>query len=195
MSGGLVSSSGPAWIDIEALEACRSRLARDGRKVLVVAGEIGEEAALETPGSFDAAWIAPGSTRGLDVAALGRRVAAALRPASPVACAIPGCWPLPAVLEKALRGTGEWAGPRRARAEGREAPCLSASSWRRAFGPGFSWHHVRAVGVLLPLRPKAEWAERHALSLGVLAAAEHVIASWPLLRALGDRLLLEGIRR
>ena len=194
MSAMDLSSSEPAWIDIEALEACRARLATDGRNVLVVAGEI-DVAALETPGSFDAAWIAPGGTRGLDVAALGRRVTAALRPASPVACAIPGCWPLPAVLEKALRGTGEWPEPRRARAEGREGPCLSASSWRKAFGPGFSWHHVRAVGVLLPLRPKAEWAERHALSLGLLAAAEHVVASWPLLRTLGDRLLLEGVRR
>ena len=189
----ITSSSGPTLSD--TLDACRRRLGEDGRNVLVVAGAIEEETPLETPGSFDAAWIAPGSTRGLDVAALGRRVGAALRPAAPVACSVPGCWPLPAVLAKALRGTGGWPEPRRARVEGRGAPCLSASSWREAFGPDFAWHRVRAVGVLLPLRPEAEWAERHALSLGVLAAAEHVIASWPLLRTLGARLLLEGIRR
>lgn len=184
---------GPTLSD--ALEACRRRLATNGRKVLVVTGAVDDASALGAPGSFDAAWIAPGSTRGLDVAALSRRVALSLRPSAPVACSIPGCWPLPALMEKALRGTGEWTSPRRARSEGREASCLSAPSWCEAFGPEFSWHRVRAVGVLLPSRPDTAWAERHALSLGLLAAAEHVCASWPVLRRLGGRLLLEGVRR
>lgn len=189
----LVSPSGPALSDV--LDACRRSLAKGGRKVLVVAGERDEAAVLEAPGSFDAAWVAPHSTEGLDVAALGRRVAAALRPDAPVACSIPGCWPLPAVVEKALRGTGECPEPRRARVEGTRTPCFSASSWRAAFGPDFSWHHVRAVDVFLPSRPDGSWAERHALALGFLAAVEHVSASWPIVRGLGDRLLLEGIRR
>ena len=188
-----VSSIEPALT--HALDACRRRLARDGRKVFVVSDDVDGRAELEQPRSFDAAWIAPHTVDGLDVAALGRRVATALQPGAPVACSIPGCWPLPAVLERALRGTGELPRPRRARVEGRGAPCISASSWREAFGADFSWHHVRGVGVLLPLRPDAAWAERNALFLGVLAAAEHVSGSWPLLRALGERVLLEGVRR
>ncbi len=194
MSEGLapVSSIEPALT--YALDACRRRLARGGKRVFVVSDDVYGLAALEER-SFDAAWIAPSTVDGLDVAALGRRVAAALRSGAPVACSIPGCWPLPAVLERALRGTGELPRPRRARVEGRGAPCISVSSWREAFGADFSWHHVRGVGVLLPLRPDAAWAERHALFLGVLAAAEHVGGSWPLLRALGERVLLEGVRR
>ena len=191
MSEGRPSSPGPVLTD--ALEECRRRLSANGRKVLVVTGGTDIGTALEAPGSFDAAWIAPSGNGALDVVALGRRVALALRPGAPVACSIPGCWPLPAVLERVLRGTGEWTEPR-AR-EGSQAPCLSVRSWQAAFGPDFSWHHVRAVGMLLPTRPETGWAERHALSLGLLAAVEHVCASWPFLRALGDRLLLEGARR
>jgi hypothetical protein len=163
--------------------------------VLVVArgGEApspGDEFAL-----FDAAWIAPVQLDEIDVAELGRWVASVLRPGAPVVCSIPGCWPLPALLERALRGTGELPRPDRARIEGRRASCISVASWRKDFGPDFTWHRVRAVGALLPVRPARSWAEKHALLMYGLGAMEHMVGSWPIVRRLGDRALLDGVRR
>jgi hypothetical protein len=49
--------------------------------------------------------------------------------------------------------------------------------------------------VLLPSPPALSSAEERALLLGWLAAVEHVVGSWPILRGLGERTLLEGVRR
>jgi hypothetical protein len=165
-----------------------------GKRVLVVGGAKAPSPDDE-PGPFDAAWIAPANVDQIDVAELGRWVASVLRPEAPVVCSIPGCWPLPALLERALRGTGDMPRPDRARVNGGRAPCAPLASWREAFGPEFSWHLVRAVGVLLPSRPALSSAEEKALLLGWLAAVEHVVGSWPILRGLGERTLLEGVRR
>jgi hypothetical protein len=72
---------------------------------------------------------------------------------------------------------------------------MSVADWRKAFGPEFSWHRVRAVGVLLPARPERSWAEDNALLLYGLGVMEHLFGSWPILRGLGDRAVLEGVRR
>ncbi len=191
--GAVVSSVRPA-LDF-SLEEVRRRLDVPGKRILVVTAGGKVDGAGEASGPFDAAWIAPARLEGLDVGGLGRRVAAALRPRAPLACVIPGCWPLPAVLERALLGVGDLPWPRRARVEGRPERCISAAAWRKAFGPDFSWHRARGVGVLVPAWSSGASVERRALVLGVLAAAEHVIGSWPVLRALGDRILLEGVRR
>ena len=119
-------------------------------------------------------------------------MASVLRPGAEVVCSIPGCRPLPALLERALRGTGEVPWPRRERFLGGPAPCSTAAAWREAFGPSFAWRRTRAVGVLVPVAPG--WREEAALRLGWLAAAEHVVGSWPILRNLGARLLLEGVK-
>lgn len=172
----------------EVLEASRRRLAEGGRPVLSVSSVDEAVAPLGEPGSYDAAWLSLPSTRELDVPDLGRRLAVVLRPGAPLVCSFPTGWPLPAVLTRVLRGTGDWTGPR-------DGDRLSSGGWRRAFGPEFSWHRTRALGLLIPSRPEGAWAERHALLLGALAAAEHVCGSWPVLRGLGERVLLEGVRR
>jgi hypothetical protein len=178
------------WFD-ETLRRWREA----GKRVLVVAR--GGEA--PSPGDdlahFDAAWIAPATLEDVDVSELGQWVASVLRPGAPVVCSIPGCWPLPALLERALRGTGELPRPDRARVEGNRAPCISASSWREAFGPEFTWHRARAVGALLPVRPPRSWADEHARMMYGLGAMEQLLGSWPIVRGLGDRALLEGVRR
>ncbi len=166
-----------------------------GKRVLVVAREARAPSPDAEEGPFDAAWIAPFNVDQIDVAELGRWVASVLRPGAPIVCSIPGCWPLPALLERALRGAGSLPRPDRARMRGGRAPCASVASWREAFGPEFSWRGVRAVGVLLPSRAAPSWAEERALLLGWLAAMEHVVGSWPILRGLGYRALLEGVRR
>jgi hypothetical protein len=188
-----VSSVRPAMDFV--LEQARRRLELPGRRTLVLVDGAAETAPGEEAGPYDAAWIAPVRLEGLDVGRLGRVVAALLRPGAPLACVVPGCWPLVAVLERALLGVGDLPVPRRARLEGRSPGCLSAAAWKRAFGPGFRWHRLRGVGVLVPARSSGVEVERRALVLGLLAAAEHVIGGWPVVRALGDRLLLEGVRR
>jgi hypothetical protein len=189
----VVSSVKPA-LDFR-LEEIRRRLEAPGRRILVLTDGVEGVDASEVSGPFDGAWIAPARLEGFDVKGVGRRVAAALRAGSPLVCVIPGCWPLPEVLSRALLGVGDLPGPRRARLEGRPAPCLSAAAWREAFGPDFSWHRARGVGVLVPARSSGIEVERRALVLGLLAAAEHVVGGWPVLRGLGDRILLEGVRR
>jgi hypothetical protein len=188
-----VSSVRPAMDYV--LERARRRLELPGRRTLVLADDGAETAAGGGAGPFDAAWIAPVRLEGLDVARLGRVVSALLRPGAPLACVIPGCWPLCAILERALLGLGDLPSPRRARIEGRPPGCLSVAEWKAAFGPGFRWHRLRAVGVLAPARSSGIEVERHAFALGLLAAVEHVVGGWPIVRALGDRLLLEGVRR
>jgi hypothetical protein len=188
-----VSSVQPA-LDFR-LEEARRRLGPPGARVLVLTGSREVDAADDVSGPFDAAWIAPAPLEGFDARGAGRRVAAALPSGAPVACVIPGCWPLPAVLERALLGEGDLPWPRRARLEDRPVPCLSAAAWREAFGAEFSWHRTHGVGVLVPARSSGTHVERHALSMGLLAAVEHVVGGWPVFRDLGDRILLEGVRR
>jgi hypothetical protein len=172
------------------LEQARRRLESAGGRVL----EMTEGTDLETagPGPFDAAWIAPVRLDGLDVRTLGRRVASVLRERAPVACVVPGCWPLRQLLERALLGVGDLPLPRRARLEGRPVNCMSAASWREALGSDFSWRRVRGVGIFVAANPTQ--AERHALALGALAAADYVTGGWPVFRGLGGRILLEGER-
>lgn len=192
-------SPGPSVSFLPALdfsfEETLRRWREAGKRVLVVArgGEPPSPGEDVTP--FDAAWIAPVRLDEVDVAELGRWVASVLRPGAPVACSIPGCWPLPALVERALLGTGELPRPDRARIEGRRAPCLSAASWRRAFGPEFSWHRVRAMGALLPSQAGRSWGERHDLLLYGVGTMEHLLGGWPIVRGLGERTLLEGVRR
>jgi hypothetical protein len=192
-AGAPVGSVRPA-LDF-CLDEARRRLSAPGRRILVLTDGVEGSDAGEVSGAFDAAWIAPTRLEGLDVHELGRVVAAVLRPGAPLACVVPGCRPLSTVLERALLGQGDLPSARRARLEGGSVPCLSAAAWRKAFGPEFSWHRLRGVGILVPARSAGIQVERRALVLGLLAAAEHVVGGWPILRGLGDRLLLEGVRR
>ncbi len=67
------------------------------------------------------------------------------------------------------------------------------TSFRRAFEPAVAWQRSSAFGVLVP--SAAGWPGSHPLRLALLAAAEHVIRRWPLVRTRGDWILHEGVRR
>jgi hypothetical protein len=176
-----------------ALAERRRALAPPGTRLLSVTAAAEATALPDGEGVFDAAWLAPESLAGIDLPALGSRVARGLRSGARLLCVIPGAWPLPAVVERGLLGLGGRGGQRRRRVEGCPSVRTSVSEWRQAFGREFAWRAPRAMGVLLPA--SAGWAPRHPLAFGLLAAAEQVVAGWPVLRALGDQIVLEGVRR
>jgi hypothetical protein len=173
----------------------RRRLRSSAARLLVVSS--GDEAAAVAgaDASFDAAWVALATVEGVDVSALGRALARVLRPGSRVECVLPGAWALPAVLERALRGTGESPREWRARFDEGAARPVTPSEWRRAFGPAFCWARGRALGVVLPGPWSGAWAAHRPALFGLLAAADDVVGTWPMLRTLGDQILLQGARR
>jgi hypothetical protein len=146
------------------LEARARKLFPPGCRVLDVGREAAEPGAL-----FDGAYAAPGALDDVDLQALGRALAAALRRGAPVLLCLRRRPP------RARR-----PGPREARAR---------------LGPDFVWRGVFALGVLVPGEQRQEWVRRHPQAFGVLAALESIVRSWPLLHALGDYAVLEGARR
>jgi hypothetical protein len=133
-------------------------------RVLDIPREAAEPGAL-----FDGAYAAPGALDGVDLQALGRALAAALRPGAPV------------LLCLRLRPPGAQSpGPRESQDH---------------LGPAFVWHRVFGLGILVPGEARQEWVRRHPQAFGVLAALEGVVRRWPLLRGAGDYAVLEGARR
>ncbi len=153
------------------LEPLRRELCPAGGRALVVSGGMGAQPSAAA-GSCDAAWIELESLEGIDPAALASGVARALRPGGRLVCVVPG----------ALR-VRQGGGARR----------VGFADWRRAFEPSIEWRRSRAFGLLVP--PGAAWPQLHPLTLGLLALGEHVIRRWPMLRALGDWVVHEGVRR
>jgi hypothetical protein len=137
------------------------RLFPPGGRILILPSASSEAAA-----PFDAAYAAPGALDGADLEALGRSLAAALRPGAPVLLCV----------KRRRSGAGR-AGLREARVR---------------LGPGFAWSASFGLGVLLP---GPEWARRHPQAFGILAALESVVRRRPVFRALGDYAALEGSRR
>lgn len=68
-----------------------------------------------------------------------------------------------------------------------------AASWRRALAPLVDWRRERGLAILWPSAPG--WPGRHPLGFALLAAAEHVVSGWPLLRSRGRWAVHEGVRR
>jgi SAM-dependent methyltransferase len=62
---------------------------------------------------------------------------------------------------------------------------------REAFSPWFRLHSVRAVGLFVPPSYVERWAKGHRFILSALESMDRVCATWPLLRAVGDHVLLE----
>lgn len=145
------------------LEERARRLFTRGGRVLVLP-RVSDE-----PGPFDGAYAGPGALDGADLEAVGRALAAALRPGAPVLICVRRLRP----------GTG--------RRTLRDA--------RARLGPGFSWSASFGLGVLLPGEARDEWARRHPQTFGILAALESVVRRWPVVRALGEYVALEGSRR
>jgi hypothetical protein len=144
--------------------------------------DLGED---EPVGSFGGGYAGPEVAGRLGPAEVGRRVRKALAPGAPVLLAFPGARPLPALLERLLRGGDPPAGP--------GGPGLRGL--RQALGPGLEWRRTFAVGVLLPGVRGAAWAADHPEGFGLLAVAEEIVRTWPPLRAWGALTVLEGVRR
>ena len=100
--------------------------------------------------------------------AVGGAVAAALRPGAPVLICIPRGRP----------------GTRR----------LGLREARARLGPGFAWRASFGLGVLFPGEAREEWARGHPQVFGMLAALERVVRRWPMVRARGEYVALEGSR-
>jgi 2-polyprenyl-3-methyl-5-hydroxy-6-metoxy-1,4-benzoquinol methylase len=62
---------------------------------------------------------------------------------------------------------------------------------RRAFWPWFRLRSVRAVGLFVPPSYVEGWARSHKRVLKALEAMDRVCGAWPLLRGIGDHVLLE----
>lgn len=146
--------------------------------------------------AFDGAYSAFGALNCADLAAVARGLRAALRPGAPLLVSLMGRRPLPALIERALTGRGE--APR-----GRSAPSVGGNPLpvsyptlgeaKQAFGDDFGWRAVSALGVLVPGPGHAPWVRDHPQAFGLLAALEGLVRGWPLLRSLGDHLVLEGV--
>lgn len=148
-------------------------------------------------GGFDGAYSDFGALNCADLVAVGAGLARALRPGAPVLLSLMGPWPLPALLERALTGRGEARGRRDPVVAGVPVPAEypPPGEVRRLLGPAFAWRGGFALGVLLPGPEHAAWAWRNPQAFGVLAILEGFVRRWPILRALGDHVVLEGLRR
>ncbi|HEX6738853.1 MAG TPA: class I SAM-dependent methyltransferase [Vicinamibacteria bacterium] len=186
-------------IDVSAAmaERARAKAEAQGLEARVHVERRGLEDLASLAGPFDGAYSNFGALNCVDLEALGGRLAGLLRPGAPVVLSFMGRWPLPAVLERALTARGEARGRTPAHVGGVALavrhPGLAEA--RRQLGPAFEWSGAFALGVLVPGPEHGPWATRHPLAFGVLAAGERLVRGWPLLRGLGDHLVLEGARR
>jgi SAM-dependent methyltransferase len=62
---------------------------------------------------------------------------------------------------------------------------------RRSFSPCFRLRSIRAVGLFVPPSYLESWIRRHKSVLTRLEAMDAVFATWPLIRGMGDHVLLE----
>jgi SAM-dependent methyltransferase len=148
-------------------------------------------------GPFDAAYSDFGVLNCADLAAVGRGLAGVLASGAPVLLSVMGPRPLPAGLERALTARGEARGRSLPRVGGVPVPVHHPTQRRvrEAFGGAFAWRRSFALGVLVPAPNHGAWAARHPLAFAALTALEGLVRDWPLLRGLGDHLVLEGVRR
>jgi hypothetical protein len=151
-----------------------------GARVLDLAGPLD---GLRAERPWDGAHAAPGSLDGADLGALGAALAGCLRAEAPVVLCLPGPLPLPALLQRALRARGAWR---------RGQPAVAAA---RALGREFVWTGSFGIGLLVPGAAQRDWIVEHPQTFGVLAALERPVRRWPLVRDLGEQLVLEGRRR
>jgi SAM-dependent methyltransferase len=121
-------------------------------------------------GVFDGAFSGLGALQRDELPALGRALAAALRADAPVLLCVGA--PRPAAARYDAR----------ARDQSR-------------LGPEFGWSGGFGLGIVVPARPRERWPSRHPQAFAMLAAVEGVVREWPVVRDLGDHLVLEGARR
>ena len=147
-------------------------------------------------GPFDGAYSDFGALNCADLRRVGRGLAATLRRGAPLLLSLMGSSPLPHALRRALTGRGSRRGEAAPRVAGVAVPTRypSPGEVRELLGEGFAWKDAFALGVLLPEPCHAAWAREHPQAFGLLAALEEQVRRWPLLRGLGDHVVLEGAR-
>jgi len=147
--------------------------------------------------AFDGAYSDFGAMSCADPARAGDALARALRPGAPVVLSLLGRYPLPALIHRLVTGRGEPRSRRPPRVAGVRVPVWYATpaGARVRLGSAFAWRGARALGVLLPGPDHRAWPERNPQLFALLAAAESLVREWPVLRGLGDHLVLEGVRR
>jgi SAM-dependent methyltransferase len=62
---------------------------------------------------------------------------------------------------------------------------------RESFSPWFRLRSTRAVGLFVPPSYVESWARKHRTVLARLEAMDRIFSAWPVLRAVGDHVLLE----
>lgn len=116
---------------------------------------------------LDGAFAGPGAADKQDMATLGPALARALRPGAPVLLC--------------LRRAG--------------ANAIRPGQVRTSLGPELGWRDAFALGVVVPAESREQWVRRHPQAFGALAAIEGLVRRWPLVRAAGEYLVIEGVRR
>jgi SAM-dependent methyltransferase len=146
---------------------------------------------------FDAACSDFGALNCADPRRAGEGMARALRPGARVVVSLLGRYPLPSVVHRLVTGRGEPRSRRPPRVAGVRVPVWYATPARarKRLGRAFEWRRAWALGVLVPGPDHRAWAERNPQLFGALAALEGLARGWPVLRGLGDHVVLEGVRR
>jgi ubiquinone/menaquinone biosynthesis C-methylase UbiE len=187
-------------IDVSAgmVRACRDKARQRGMgedRLRVERRAAEDLAGLDGP--FDAAYSNFGALNCAELTAVGHGLAGVLKSGAPVLLSVMGPRPLPAALERALTARGEARGRSLPRVGGVPIPVHHPTQrgLREALGGAFTWRRAFALGVLVPAPNHGAWAARHPIAFAALSALEAVVRGWPLLRGLGDHLVLEGVRR
>jgi SAM-dependent methyltransferase len=184
-------------VSVAMVERTRAKAAAQGLADRVHPQRRGLEDLAGLAGPFDGAYSNFGALNCVDLAGLGEQLAGILRSGAPILVSFMGPAPLPATLERALTGRGQARGRRPAHVGGVALavrhPRLAEA--RRLLGSAFQWRRAFALGVLVPGPEHEAWVQRHPMAFGLLAAAEGLVRGWPVLRGLGDHLVLEGARR
>ena len=156
-----------------------------------------EDGGFDGGATFDGAYSDFGALSCTDLGRVGEALARALKPGARLVLSLIGRHPLPALAHRLLTGRGEPRGRREPKVAG-----VSVSTWyatvreaRARIGPAFAWRRAFALGVLLPGPDHPGWALRNPQAFGLLAAVEGLLRHWPVLRGLGDHVVVEGVRR
>jgi SAM-dependent methyltransferase len=149
------------------------------------------------PPSWDGVYSDFGALNCVDLDAVARRLGELLRPEAPAVFSVMGRWPLPALVHRALTGRGRPRVDGPVTVSGREVRVRydTLGALRAALSTTFRITRVAALGVVVPDPGYARWVEAHPQTFGALAMTERAIRALPVLRALGDHLLIEGRRR
>jgi SAM-dependent methyltransferase len=144
--------------------------------------------------SFDGAYSNFGALNCGDLTAVGRGLVRVLKPGAPMLLSWMGPRPLPSLLRHGPRAR---RGSKPPRVGGTPIPVRypTLREVRRLMGSDCIWRDSFGLGVTLPAPEFPAWPLRHPGLLGVLAGLESVVRHWPILRGLGDHLVLEGLRR